>query len=154
VRDIPRAAIALAKEFEGLHLVPYRDPIGLWTVGYGHLVTRDRSAPRPPAITLEEADRLLALDLARAARAVRRLCPGALSEDREAALIDFAFNCGAGNLELSTLRRRVNDGDFAGAAEQFARWVYAGGIKLPGLVRRRRAERALFTGCRGGAVGL
>jgi len=62
----------------------------------------------------------------------------------QAALIDFAYNCDAGNLQASTLRKAVYLGDFGSAAEQFPKWVYARGIKLSGLVRRRNAERELF----------
>ena len=142
--DVPPAAAALARRFEGLRLVPYRDPVGLWTIGYGHLLTRNRNAAVPQAIDWERAEVLLAADLEKAAQSVRRLCPVASSEGQRTALIDFAFNCGAGNLELSTLRRMVNRGEFDEAADQFLRWVHAGGVKLSGLVRRRAAERALF----------
>lgn len=137
-------AAILARRFEGLRLTPYRDPVGFWTVGYGHLVTRDKLAPEPPPIDEAEAERLLFDDLAAAAAAVARLCPVPLLETQRGALIDFAFNCGAGNLQASTLRRRVNAGDHAAAAREFGRWVWAGGVKLPGLVRRRQAERELY----------
>jgi lysozyme len=80
----------------------------------------------------------------KAVRATLRLCPGVERPTQIAAIADFTFNCGAGNLEISNLRRRVNRGDFDGAADEFLRWVYARGVKLPGLVRRRVAERDLF----------
>lgn len=92
-----------------------RDPVGFWTVGWGHLVTRDLSAPRPAPITLAEAEALLAADLAKAARAVLRLISVSLTDGQYGALIDFAYNVGAGNLEISTLRRAINRGDYAGA---------------------------------------
>jgi lysozyme len=77
---------------------------------------------------------------------VDRLCPVPLSEGQRAALIDFAFNLGAGNLQASTLRKMTNRGDMEGAAREFPKWVYAGGVKLPGLVRRRAAEAEIFGG--------
>ncbi|MBI5491478.1 MAG: lysozyme [Deltaproteobacteria bacterium] len=77
-------------------------------------------------------------------RSVKRLCPVPLKPCQFAALIDFSFNLGAGNLQVSTLRKAVNRGDVDRAAEQFSRWVYARGVKLPGLVRRRTAEREMF----------
>jgi lysozyme len=144
--NVQAKAYELARAFEGLRLVPYRDPAGYWTVGYGHLVTRDRSDLQYPAITQEEAEALLTADLTRAARSVDRLCQVPLSEGQRAALIDFAFNLGAGNLQVSTLRKMVNRGDMESAAREFPKWVYAGGMKLPGLVRRRAAEAAIFGG--------
>jgi len=139
-------AVALAKPYEGLRLHPYHDPVGYPTIGYGHLLSRTPwvDLGEWPSIDMAEAERLLAIDLQKAARAVYRLCPVPLGPAQIAALIDFTFNVGAGNLEISTLRKAVNRGDFIRAAEQFGRWVYARGVKLPGLVRRRAAERAMF----------
>lgn len=145
---IPDAAFDLARRFEGLRLAPYRDGPGFPTVGYGHLLSRDRAKPLDtwPPIDEEEAERLLSQDLATAHRAVGRLLPVDLTEGQEAALIDFAFNLGAGHLEYSTLRRVILRGDLDEAPAQLARWVYAGPVKLAGLVRRRAAEAELFTG--------
>lgn len=98
-----------------------RDSVGFWTVGWGHLVTRDLAAPRPVPITLAEAEALLAADLAKAARAVLRLVRVSLTDGQYRALIDFAYNVGAGNLEVSTLRRVINRGDYAAAPDQFMR---------------------------------
>lgn len=139
-------AVDIAKPFEGLRLRPYYDPVGYPTIGYGHLLSREPWADlsRWREIDEREAERQLAIDLRRAAKSVYRLCPGPLKATQLAALIDFTFNCGAGNLEVSTLRKAVNRGDVARAAEQFGRWVYARGVKLPGLVRRRAAEREMF----------
>jgi lysozyme len=138
----------LAKPFERLVLKPYHDPVGYPTIGYGHLLSREPWAPlsRWEPITEAAADDLLAVDIAKADRAVGRLCPVALTAAQRAALVDFAFNVGPGNLEISALRRKVNRGDFEGAAGEFGRWVFARGVKLPGLVRRRKAEAFLFAG--------
>lgn len=139
-------ASTLAKPFEGLFLNAYHDPVGYPTQGYGRLLSRTpwEDLKKYAPITKEQADEWLEQDLRKAVNAAVRLCPGATTPAQIAALADFAFNCGSGNLEISTLRRKVNRGDYNGAAQEFGRWVYARGIKFPGLVRRRAAERDLF----------
>ena len=102
------------------------------------------SLSKYPPISRAEADEWLIEDLAKHARSVWRLCPVEMTPGMFAALVDFSFNVGPGNLEISTLRRRVLAGDRQGAGDQFHRWVYAQSVKLPGLVRRRAAERELF----------
>ena len=77
-------------------------------------------------------------------RAVLRLCPVPLSQGQYDALVSFSFNLGAGALQSSTLRRKIMREDYEGAADEFPRWVFAAGLRLAGLVRRREAERALF----------
>ena len=146
MRPIPETAVGLAKEFEGLRLEPYRDAAGFPTVGYGHLLARDRAAPLDhwPAIDKAEAERLLAVDLASAAGSVSRLIEVPLADAQYAALIDFAFNCGAGNLQASTLRRLVNREDHAAVPDELLKWIWAGGVRLRGLIRRRAAEGALY----------
>ena len=144
--NVPTEAYNLARTFEGLRLEPYHDVAGYPTIAYGRLLSRKKWQDLHdfPSITAEEAEALLTQDLEKAARSVIRLCPVYLSEKSFSALIDFTFNLGGGSLEVSTLRKMVNRGDFEDAREQFSRWVYAGGIKLPGLVRRRRAEAEIF----------
>jgi lysozyme len=127
-------------------IYPYHDPVGFPTIGYGHLLSRVKweALSKYHAITREEASEFLRSDILKAARGVRKLISAPLTDEQFAALIDFSFNVGTGNLEISTLRRLVNRQEYEAAAEQFPRWVYAAGVKLPGLVRRRAAERALF----------
>jgi lysozyme len=149
---VPQAAIDLAKQFEGFHRVPKNDPFrrahpyvcpaGFWTIGFGHLCD-----PKHPPITEAEAEVYLARDLMTALNATLRYCPVLATEPegRLAAIVDFTFNLGAGRLQTSTLRRKVNQRDWLGAAEQLRRWVYAGGKMLPGLVARREAEVALVS---------
>ncbi|MFN4342861.1 MAG: lysozyme [Azonexus sp.] len=143
---VPQAAIDLAKRFEGFHRVPKADPgrahpyicpAGYWTIGYGHLC----DAKHPP-ISEVEADAYLARDLQTALAATLRYCPvlATESEGRLAAIVDFTFNLGAGRLQTSTLRRRINQRDWASAACELHRWIYGGGKVLPGLVSRREAE--------------
>ena len=147
---VPQAAIDLAKRLEGFHRVPRADPgrahpyvcpAGYWTIGYGHLCD-----PKHPPVTEYEAARNLADDLTTALNATLRFCPvlTAEPERRLAAIVDFTFNLGAGRLQTSTLRRRVNQRDWSGAATELRRWVYGGGRVLPGLVTRRDIEATLL----------
>lgn len=148
------ARLVSRPEFDGLHdpdkrtavIEPYYDPVGLPTIGYGHLLSRVAWAPLDqfPAITVSQAEALLRSDLMKAAGAVMRMVQVKLNANQIAALIDFVFNAGAGNFEISTLRRVINRGDFAAVPGQLMKWVYAKGIKLPGLVKRRRAEAELW----------
>ncbi|MDP2431998.1 MAG: lysozyme [Pseudomonadota bacterium] len=147
--EVPQVAIDLAKRFEGFHRVPKTDPLqrahpyicpaGYMTIGYGHLCD-----PKHPPITEAEAKVYLAHDLVTALNATLRYCPVLLTEPggRLAAIVDFTFNLGAGRLQASTLRRRINQRDWSGAATELRRWVYGGSKALPGLVYRREAEVA------------
>lgn len=148
--DVPEAAIDLAKRFEGFHRVaradpgrvqPYICPAGYWTIGYGHLCD-----PKHPPITEAEAKIYLARDLQTALVATLRYCPVLATEPeaRLAAIVDFTFNLGAGRLQTSTLRRRINQRDWPAAGQELRRWIYGGGKVLPGLVARRGAECALL----------
>lgn len=125
---------------------PYHDDAGYPTIGFGHLLSRERWAPlsRWAPITVDEAYALLRRDAIRALGSVARLCPVYLTPGQAAALGDFVFNCGGGNLEISTLRKCVLRGDHVRAVEEFGKWVYAGGVKMRGLVRRRKAEATLY----------
>lgn len=143
---IPQAAVTIAKQFEGLELAAYHDPVGFPTQGYGRLLSRKRWADLSqwPDIDEATAEAWLIEDLERTAASVARLITVPLTENQQAALIDFAFNLGAGNLQISSLRAKLNRGEYGDAADEFLKWVYAGGVKLVGLVRRRAAERDLF----------
>lgn len=147
---VPQAAIDLAKRFEGFHRVPKHDPnraypyicpAGYWTIGYGHLCD-----PKHPPITEAEAEVYLASDLRTSLAATLRYCPVLATEPegRLAAIVDFTFNLGAGRLQTSTLRRRINQRDWPSAAKELRRWVYGAGKVLPGLVARREAEVLLL----------
>ncbi|AGH85719.1 macromolecule metabolism [Ralstonia pseudosolanacearum FQY_4] len=120
---------------------PYVCPAGYWTIGYGHLCD-----PTHPPITQAQAEVYLAADLVTALNATLRYCPvlAAEPQGRLAAIVDFTFNLGAGRLQTSTLRRRVNQRDWSAAASELRRWVYGGGKVLPGLAARREAEVALL----------
>jgi lysozyme len=164
VRDINKAGLELIKSFEGIpdgdpttvKIDPYLDPVGIWTIGWGHAISvggrflrgkENRKAGRdlyPGGITLEQAEQLLRGDLLDACRDVAALAKVPLTDNQFAALVSFAFNCGTGNLAKSTLLKKLNQGDHAGAAAEFGRWNKAGGKVLAGLSRRREAEAALF----------
>lgn len=144
--DVPQAAIDLAKRFEGFCRVPKSDPgraypyvcpAGFWTIGYGHLCD-----PKHPPITASEGEAYLVADMTDALSATLRYCPVLATEPvgRLAAIVDFTFNLGAGRLQTSTLRRRVNQRDWPGAAQELRRWIYGGGRILPGLTLRRGIE--------------
>lgn len=149
--EVPKAAIELAKRFEGFErkvkrgieitAVPYICPAGYWTIGYGHLCD-----PKHPPIIETEAEVYLARDLQTALAATLRYCPVLATEpeQRLAAIVDFTFNLGAGRLQTSTLRRRINSRDWSAASQELHRWVYGGGKVLPGLVARRQAEAHLL----------
>ncbi len=136
----------LIKHFEGCHLKPYQDAVGLWTVAWGHLIGDGKSLPIEwfRELTQEEADELLKKDLIRFERGVLRLCPTGLTQPRFDALVSFAFNVGLGNLQASTLRQKHNRNDVFGAAQEFVKWNKAGGKILRGLTLRRQAESSLY----------
>lgn len=150
---------------EGLRLRPYLCPAVIWTVGVGSVLYQDQI--RLPVArkdgytgmirreyllrpehdrqwTREEVMELFSRDLEKFERGVIRLCPGGLTQCRFDALVSISFNIGLGALQRSTIRMRHNRGDFAGAAEAFLMWTKGGGRVLPGLVRRRQDERALY----------
>ena len=133
--------LALTQKFEGLRLTAYQDQVGVWTIGYGH------TGPEVCAeltITQEQANNLLMQDIASAVAAVNRLVTVAFNQNGFDALVDFAFNLGNNALSGSTLLRKLNADDFAGAAAEFPKWCKAGGKVVPGLLRRRQAEQQLF----------
>jgi len=130
----------LIKAFEGLRLAAYQDSVGIWTDGYGHT----HNVKKGDMITQEQADRFLKEDLAVAELSIVTNVKVPLSQNQFDALASFIFNLGSGNFTQSTLLKKLNAGDYAGAANEFGRWVQAGGKTLPGLVKRRAAERELF----------
>jgi lysozyme len=135
--------LQLVKVSEGCRLVPYRDSVGVWTDGYGNT---HGVVPGGPPIGQAKADADLRRNLAGAEADVARLARVALTQGQFDALVSFTFNLGAGALGGSTLLRRLNAGDAAGAAAEFGKWIHAGSEVLPGLVTRRAKERALFEG--------
>jgi GH24 family phage-related lysozyme (muramidase) len=144
MRHITQAGIDLIKQFEGFSPAIYICPAGYPTIGYGHVVKPQERQQFASGITPEQAETLLRQDVQTAERAVLRLITVPLTDGQFDALVSFTFNLGAGALQRSTLRRRVNRGDHAGVPPEFRKWVWAGGRKLQGLVRRREAEAYFY----------
>ncbi|CAD5355241.1 lysozyme [Citrobacter freundii] len=137
--------IALIKQFEGCKLTAYQDSVGVWTIGYGWTQPVDGKPIRAGmTIKQETAERLLKTGLVSYEGDVSRLVKVGLTQEQFDALVSFMYNLGARSLSTSTLLRKLNAGDYAGAADEFPRWNKAGGKVLNGLTRRREAERALF----------
>ncbi len=133
---ISNEALAKVKEFEGLRLESYKCSAGVWTIGYGHT----RGVKQGQSITEAQADALLRGDLMSAERYVNELSLN-LTQGQFDALVDFAFNLGTGRLGSSSLLKKIRQGaDTAEIQSEFKRWVYAGGKKLEGLVKRRAWE--------------
>ncbi|MEG6079896.1 lysozyme [Enterobacter kobei] len=137
--------ISLIKQFEGCKLTAYQDSVGVWTIGYGWTQPVDGKPIRAGmTIKQETAERLLKTGLVSYESDVSRLVKVGLTQGQFDALVSFAYNLGSRSLSTSTLLRKLNAGDYAGAADEFLRWNKAGGKVLNGLTRRREAERALF----------
>lgn len=140
-------AIAIATVFlggkdgvEGRVYEPYKDVAGVWTVCDGHTGT---DIIKGKKYTERECDRLLMQDLQPVKKAVDGLVKVQLNEYQRAALYSFTYNVGTSAFSKSTLLKRLNSGDQAGACEEMRRWVYAGGMKWKGLQNRRDMERSL-----------
>lgn len=131
---------ALISSFEGLRLAAYKDQRGIPTIGYGHAI----GVQMGETITQPEADAFLADDLQTAEAAIARLVHVPLSQNQFDALVSFVYNVGQGNFAHSTLLDLLNQGAYAGAAQQFMKWIYTNGVVNPGLERRRLAEQKLF----------
>jgi lysozyme len=152
--------------FEGCRNKPYLCPAHIWTIGYGHVLYQEQI--RLPVVrkegytgmirseyplspednrvwSKEEINKLFRTDVGTFERGVLRLVPGCASRQGSFdALVSISFNFGLGNLQRSTIRMKANRGDWEGAAEAFRVWTKGGGKVLPGLVKRREAEIALF----------
>ena len=138
MRHITQNGIDLIKRFEGFSAKVYICPAGYPTIGYGHVVKDDEDFAA--GIDEAQAEELLRQDAKIAERAVLRLINVPLTDSQFDALVSFTYNLGGGALQRSTLRRKINREEHAEVPEQFMRWVWAGGRKLKGLVRRRAAE--------------
>ena len=132
--------IELIKDFEGRRLVAYQDSVGVWTIGYGHTKT----AHEGRLIIKSTADRLLAEDLAEFEKYVEEYVTVTLTQNQFDALVSWTFNLGPGNLQESTMLRKLNQGLYTEVPDEMRRWNKAGGEVLKGLVRRREAEAELF----------
>ena len=164
---LSKAGEDLMHKYEGFRARPYLCPAHIWTIGYGHVLYQEQI--RLPVVRVEgketpmirkemplkpednrvwtktEIDELFRTDVGTFERGVLRLVPGVVGRQGSFdALVSISFNFGLGNLQRSTIRMRANRGDWEGAAEAFKVWTKGGGKVLPGLVKRREAEIALF----------
>lgn len=143
---IGQAGLSIIQDCESLRLQPYLCPAGWWTIGWGAIRLRDGSSVNAstPSLTHLEADQLLERDVCLSEQGVSRLIHVVLSQLQFDALCSFTFNLGTGNLQASTLRAKINRGEYAAATGEFSRWVYGGGRRLAGLVSRRMREERLW----------
>ncbi len=135
--------IELIKSLEGFRSEPYVCAGGYLTIGYGHKLLPSDSYK---IVSPEKAQQILENDLRRIERLVLKYINVGINDDQFAALVSFTFNVGAAALQRSTLRQKINYGYYEDGAKEFLKWVYAGGRKIIGLVRRRRLESELFSG--------
>lgn len=138
--------ISTIKKFEGLKLKSYKCPAGLWTIGYGNTFYENNTkVVEGDKITIDRADQLLFFVVAKFEREVQRLVTSTINENQLGALTSFAFNAGTGNLQKSTLLKKVNaNPNDPTIRDEFNKWVRAGGKVLNGLVTRRKAEADLY----------
>ena len=150
-------AIEMIKHHEGVRFKPYRCPAKLWTIGVGHVMYPSQGAlpverrmevdlriEDNRTFTKEEVDAILAHDLDSFERGVLRMCPTGITQQRFDALVSISFNFGLGTLQRSSIRMKHNRGEFDAAADAFLLYTKGGGKILPGLVKRRNDERALY----------
>ena len=142
MRQITQAGLDLIKKYEGFSATVYVCPAGYPTVGYGHVVRPNEDYSSP--VSEAEAELLLRKDAQTAQNAVLRLITVSLTDGQFDALVSFTYNLGGGALQRSTLRSKVNREEHDDVPAEFMKWVWAGGRKLPGLIKRRRAEALLY----------
>ena len=129
--------IALLALFESYRAVDYRDPVGVPTACFGHTATAQLGKER----SLQECEDILIAEVRETQTAVLRHVQVPLNDNQLAALTSFTYNVGETNFRTSTLLRKLNEGDYQGACDELPRWVYAKGVRLNGLARRREQER-------------
>lgn len=132
--------LPLIRRWEGLRLTAYICPAGIWTIGYGHT----KGVQKGDVWTREQAEEALQLDAVEHLEATLALCPILPPGPKLAAVADYTFNLGAGRLKASTLRSRINAGQWDEVPKELRKWVWGGGKKLPGLVMRREDEVRLW----------
>lgn len=143
--EISSNGISLIKQFEGLELTAYVDAVGVLTVGYGWTQPVD-GVPIRRGMKIDQptAERLLKTGVVQYEQAVNQLVKVKITQGQFDALVSFAYNLGIRSLSTSTLLKKLNVGDYPGAANEFLKWNKAGDRTLVGLTRRREAERRLF----------
>lgn len=137
--------LSLIKTFEGCRLNAYKDPVGIWTIGYGSTGPEIKEGLKWTALQAEDR---LRLDLSKFEKGVKSLAKVDLNENEFSALVCFSYNLGLNNLRVSHLMLKINSDLYQNSdiMKEFAKWNKAGGKVLPGLVARRNAEGLLFCG--------
>ncbi len=155
---VDNIALNVLKHHEGVRYKPYRDAVGLWTIGVGHLMYPQQALLKTikeriafqlhkednRAYSKEEINDILRSDLHRFERGVTRLCSVVLTQGQFNALVSFSFNVGLGAFQRSTLRQKVNRQDWKGCKKEFLKYTKANGKVFKGLVNRRNDEIAMF----------
>lgn len=142
---VDAAGVQLISDFEDLRLTAYDDGVGVWTIGWGTTVyPNGQKVKKGDKITLEQAKQYKAYDLARFEKAVNDAVKAPLNQNQFNALVSLAYNIGEKAFTNSTLVKRLNEGNYKAAADQFLVWVNAGGKRMQGLVNRRNKEREVF----------
>ena len=137
--------IDLIKKYEGCQLTAYLCPAKVWTIGYGHTgLVANEKIRQGMKITTLMAETLLVIDLQKFEYAINTEVKTELTQNQFDALVSFVLNIGIGAFRQSTMLKLLNKGDTKSAAEQFNRWIYCGGKKLAGLIKRRADEKKLF----------
>lgn len=130
--------------YEGERLTSYRDTGGIWTIGVGHTSDSKFAVKKGQTITREFSRELLRHDLKEAENFVNTLVKVPLNENQYGALVSFTFNLGGGSLKISTLLKKLNAGNYKAIPSELNKWVFDDGVKLAGLVKRRKAEGELW----------
>lgn len=140
------AGMNIIKSFEGYSGTVYLCPAGRWTIGWGSTWDKygEPVTSSHPDISEGEATVLLRREVTHSEKAIDRLVTAELTENMYSSCVSLIYNIGSGNFQSSTLRMKLNRGDYEAAADEFPKWRRSGGRILKGLVRRRKAERELF----------
>lgn len=138
--NVSQTGLDLIKQFEDLKTNAYRCPAGIPTIGYGHT----HGVSLSDSCTAEQANTWLKEDCQIAETTIETAVKQPLTQNQFDALVSFVFNLGSGNFVKSTLLKKLNAGDYTGAAEEFGKWNNVNGVPSNGLSRRRAAEKALF----------
>ena len=145
MKQISQRGLELIKEYEGFSASIYLCPAGKKTIGYGHVLLENDDFNELTFLTKEQAEKLLLQDVGVLYTNINKLIGCDLNQNQSDAILSFVYNVGIYAFEKSTLLRLINNGYVEAAAGQLTRWVYANGLKLPGLVSRRAREAALFS---------
>lgn len=135
-----KSGLALTERFEGCKLVAYQDQGGTWTIGYGHT----KGVKPGDTCTPDQAEQWLIEDTKNAEDIVNKDVIVPLTQGEYDSLVDFVFNLGGKDLEISTLLKLLNSSDYQGAANEFVKWDHVGGKEVAGLLNRRLAEKQEF----------